>query len=563
MCGIAGVYLFEGCGIGQASRDVKRMLDIMRHRGPDAVEQAVCGDRLVLGAVRLSMEGRLSRRALTEGPGGRVVLAYNGESYSDTAPAAGPQFRTPPTGSSDGERLADALTAMGAAALDTVDGMYAVAFWDADAQTVSLARDPQGIKPLYYHVGAQRLVFASELKAIRAVVDGLSIDPKGLAYYSALRFIPAPYTPMDRVRKLVPGEVRIYDGKHARVLSLANASPGPTARSFGKALEEAVVTTATSESSLGVFLSGGMDSLAILLSLGKKQHRLPAFSADYEPSDDDEIENARRAADFVGTQHFTALVSDTFVEDWLSRIAYSLDEPIFSSVSLSTFALARLASLRVKGVLSGDGSDELLMGYAYMRRAIASGADEDWHVGYRRELGWIDDATRRQLFPDHKTVGLHEWCEGKPAEEGMRHFECRVRLPDYHLHRLDRLTMANSIEARLPYLRRNVVSAALGYPAPVLLDSADEKLPLRSALKDQLGWTTPIRGKRPFYAPVERWLKGPLARRVEALRDQGSFLESCGVDGRHVGALIDRFRSDDCATDQLWGLLALESWYSG
>jgi len=554
---------------------VASMLRAMRHRGPDDTALRTHTDRACVGSVRLAIVDPLGAAQPLRNSDGRIAVYFNGEIYNyrqlRTTVAGGRRGRS----DGDGEAILQAYEHRPDDFARLLDGMFAFALIDERRQKVVLGRDRIGIKPLYYWLDGDDVWFASELTALlRCPRIPLERDDRAIHEYLTFGFALPPRSFVRGVRQLEPGCLLVVDGDGVglrRFWSLDEAyGTSTTTEQFGELLRSAVTTTVP-DRPFGVFLSGGLDSSAVAAS-AVGDRRPTCFTVGYdEAGTEDERGWAGVVARHLALPRQETLLRSEEVPAVLESVVRSLGEPIYSAACPSTFVMARLGARSTRVVLSGDGSDELLLGYRHFRTIQdRMSAGVAWREEYRETLAVLDRDQRRLLcgprlrsfeadLPDSFAALLPP--TRSPTEQ-VRYFEVRYRLPGYHLNRVDRLSMAHSLEVRVPFLRNDVVAGALGMSADGLVRDPVVKRPLAEACRTLLPATVVNRPKQKFSSPVAAWLRGPLLGMVNKhLRDERR-LESLGLRPPEVGRLLDTFgREPRRHTRAVWGLLVLCVWH--
>jgi asparagine synthase (glutamine-hydrolysing) len=573
MCGIGGVLAFEAGG-RPPEHVLRAMLHTIVHRGPDD-EGVFLDDHIALGARRLSILDVPGGHQPLSNEDGTVWAALNGEIYNykelhRDLEARGHRFRS----QGDTETLVHLYEEHGDALLEHLNGMFALAIWDARQRRLLLARDRVGIKPLYYYEDAAGLVFGSEVKALLA--SGRvprEMDLAAVRDYTLLLYVPAPGSIIQGVRKLLPGHRLVAHGGRVEVAPYWTLPSGVETR--GVSLEEnvarfrdlfgdAVARHMQSDVPYGAFLSGGVDSSAIVATMsGVSRGPVKTFSIGFAGSQYyDELPYARQVATLFGTEHEAFVVEpDVFL--LLEEMMQFFDEPFADAAFLPTYVLSRLSRQKVKVVLSGDGGDELFAGYDRYRsevlaewarripRLIRRGVLAPLLKLYPGPANWILSDQVRQarkkldllsLPPDERYVRhFHSfapevWSEliGEPLRalpasqvtdrylgvfaEGRRaeflnqrmSFDIRTWLPDQMLTKVDRATMAHGLEARVPFLDHRLVEMAMTLPDEHKFTIRTLKRFLKAAFADRLPQDILHRRKHGFQVPVDEWLRGPL-----------------------------------------------------
>jgi asparagine synthase (glutamine-hydrolysing) len=577
MCGIAGY-----CDQNSAWRGrLDQALGALRHRGPDDTGTAFFPFRdgeVALGSTRLSIVDLSSAGHMpmsTED--GMCTLVFNGEIYD--APVhrremerSGVRFKS----RTDTEVLLYGLAREGPAFLDRIDGMYAFAFWDQrEPAGLLLGRDRFGEKPLFVVETSSTLFFASELPPLLQLAGGaFAVDLSALRHVVEWGYSPPERTVFEGVRKLKPGSWEWHGGRRQRgELQALTSSPvihGCTnLKTAGEmvrvALEESVRSRLVADVPTGVFLSGGMDSagIAAIAStyLGTKE-RLNTYTVGYVKSVESELEPAREIAKRLGTCHRELTLGDDMLAA-LPYVAAALGEPVGDPASLPTFFLSLFASQTSTVLLTGEGADELFFGYPrYLLHDIAD--------RFHRNDWWSRDRSRKGLAGVNADLFASSVeplqspdvpMGGGGSADWSRADDIARWLPSDVLTRVDRMTMAASIESRSPYLAREVARLGFGLSAKLQRRFPFGKIALRHALQPYLPIGKRWGSKRPFAVPLISWLKGPLRHQFddvffgERLAERGWFSRS---PLRSLGAAV--LRGDRTSTRLAWTILMLELW---
>lgn len=570
MCGIAGIfqqYVFP------EKSDVEHMLDTIQHRGPDGRDVFVNAD-ICLGIVRLAMLDSKNNTSILSNETNSIFLAYNGEIYNhhmlrNTLKAKGHEFKT----QNDGEVIIHLYEERSFHFVKDIEGMFAFALWDINEKILCLGRDALGIKPLYFKKQREKIIFSSELKGILALEKQFpEINPISLASYFNYRFIIAPHTIFKNISKLEPGTLLVAKEGAIEIKKYwepcFNTMEKKEATSFDALFHSAIQTTAEADFPVGVFLSGGLDSSAILASLSNKLLHSPrSFTIGYDFSTHtDERLEASAIASYLRSKHHHTHVKSSDVGRILDKVVWHLDEPTYSTVGPSTYVLSELAAKHVKGVLTGDGSDELFMSYHYLEKPFEAIKNKtDWKSVYQEQIGWLPTDWKKILLVDHLQVAQCDFIEDKDTVEinTLRYFELRHRLPEYHLARVDRLSMAHGLEARLPFLRRDIVAHSLEQTLRNSLEMRERKNLLRNIVTNYLPNTFIQKNKRPFTSPFSEWLKTTLKKEVYDLILGNSYHVTLGLNVVGLENLIKKcYTGEDRLFPVLWGIFNLYKWYS-
>jgi asparagine synthase (glutamine-hydrolysing) len=617
MCGICGTFDFAR-GHPPDPEVLARMNQALLHRGPDG------GGIHVDGGVGLAAR-RLAIIDLDHGDQpmvadeGAVCVVQNGEILNHLELRAelerhGVRFRT----RCDTEVLLHLYLRDGPEFVSQLRGMFAIALWDRRRQQLLLARDRFGIKPLYYELHADRLSFASELKALlRQPGFSRGVDPAALHAFLAFNSIPAPLTIFRDARKLPPGHLLLCDPDGTSLRRYARPHPAPTdqlrrenaeelAEELRERLEDSVRAHLLADVPVGVLLSGGVDS-SVLTALAARvsPHPVSTFSIGFRERSFNELDLARQVAARYGTDHHELVVSPQ-VEELLPRLAAAFDEPFADSSSIPTFLVSALAAQHVKVVLSGEGGDELFGGYEtyaadelalrvggvaarlapLVERLPSSSARVSLEYRAKRfaRAAALPPLERHHGWKEIFTAGQRarllalEWREapGDPLDPWRERFaetadapllarlqdvDLGIYLADDLLVKTDRMSMAHSLEARVPYLDPVVAELALALPTAMKVRGLSKKRLLRRAAAPLIPRELIRTRKRGFSIPAAAWLRGelePLARKLLApdrIRGQGYFdpVVVTGLLDEHVARRHDHSR-------QLWGLISFSLW---
>ncbi|MBT8137531.1 MAG: amidotransferase 1, exosortase A system-associated [Gammaproteobacteria bacterium] len=624
MCGIAGVINFEP-GRPVERQLLARMCDAIVHRGPDGSGYFV-SDGVGLGHRRLSiidLEGGAQPMANADNS---VVVTYNGEIYNyrelrAQLEARGYVFRT----QSDTEVVVHGWSEWGADCVRHYNGMFAFAVWDARRKCLFLARDRLGIKPLHYAVvDGDALIFASELKALLAHPRlQRQLDERAVEDYMALGYVPEPRTILASVSKLEPGHTLLVDQRQGASLQpqrywdlpctpLAGAGEAELGEELLRQLDLAVQRRMIADVPLGAFLSGGVDSSAVVASMSKlAAEPVLTCSIAFRDRNYDESIYAQRVAEKFNTDHYSREVAaDDF--SLIDDLAQVYDEPFADSSAIPTFRVCAVARQKVKVALSGDGADESFAGYRRyrwhcheerVRRSLPRRLRQplfgtlarvypklDWAPSFLRAKttfsalssdsvdAYFDSVSRcapavraalyeqsfaRRLQGYSAVENFHSHAARSPVADGLglvQYLDFKTWLPGDILTKVDRASMANSLEVRVPFLDHEFVEWASGLPAAYKLRGRDGKYLLKTALRSRLDKDLLYRRKMGFSVPLAEWLRGP-ARAEAGERLGASRLGQLGVfDVDRVQNLLERHASgqQNNAT-VLWSLLMFEN----
>jgi len=620
MCGIAGVVDLEFSQ--EPDRGLlEAMNHVQRHRGPDGVGYHV-EPGIGFAHRRLSIIDVATGQQPLTNEDGSVVLIYNGEIYNFQGLQAelercGHRFRT----HCDTEVIVHAWEEWGESCVERFRGMFAFALWDRGRQTFFLARDRLGIKPLHYAVVRGRtLVFGSELKALLLHPDlPRTIDPLAVEEYFAYGYVPDPRTMLAGVQKLPPGHtltirrggpvpapVRYWDVPFRPLGPIGLEDAGAE---LVERLREAVRIRLISEVPLGAFLSGGVDSSAVVAFMaGLQETPVNTCSISFRDPAYDESRYAAFVAERYRTRHHVETVD---VDDFglIGRLASLYDEPYADSSAIPTFRVCELARKRVTVALSGDGGDETLAGYRRYRWHIAEQQvrsllpsalrrpvfgllgrvypKADWAPrplrakttfqalardpleAYYRGVSILHDESRRRLFhPSFQArLGgysaievLRKFWNEAPCQDPLsrvQYVDIKTYLPGDILTKVDRASMAHSLEVRVPFLDHELVEWVSGLPADLRLRDGQGKFLLKRIMEPYLPHELLHRRKMGFAVPLTRWFRGPLRETVrrEVLGEE--LADAAILDREYARRLVDEHQAgvrDHSAA--LWTLLA-------
>ncbi len=588
------------------------MIATLRHRGPDDAAVWTHGPA-ALAAARLSVIDVAGGRQPISIDGGRVTVVQNGEIYNYVElrremEQRGRTFAT----ASDTEVIAALYAEHGIGAFERMRGMFAVAIWDADRERLVLARDRVGKKPLYYAERDGRFFFASEIKALLAAWPHVpSVAARPLVEFLTFGYVAGDDAIFDGVRRVPPGTVATLDrGQPVRIepywtWPLDSDRGGSEAEYLDRLaaeLDEAVRIRLRSDVPVGAFLSGGLDSAAVLALMTRHSSKpVQTFSIGFDDAEYDELDAARETARAFGADHHEAVVRPDCVAI-ADRLAWHFDEPFADASAIPTWTVAELARRHVTVCLTGDGGDELFGGYTPYAQALgrssaalARGARALVGLGARcvpvhtRGKGRLETLAlgpegwfvwRRTVFPDYllrriATGDLLRAVEELPQTEAtdglvtapgallsrLQTWDQHHYLPGDILVKVDRATMAHSLEARCPLLDHRIVELAAAQPSHRHASVTETKQLFRRLVARWLPAETLSRPKRGFGVPLRRWFNdGLTAWAREILLDRRTGAR--GWTDRHETArlLEQHERGARDHAKRLWALVSLELW---
>jgi len=618
MCGIAGFT--KSCAPEADLHTLRRMGEVMRHRGPDAGGEYL-DDQVGLAHRRLSI---VDLSPLGNQPmffaEGRLVTVFNGEIYNflelrRELEAEGVRFRS----QTDTEVILALYLKLGAGCLEKLNGMFALAIWDTAERTLFLARDRIGKKPLYYyHGGGDRLAFASEIKCLLQLPGiGGELDPTAFADYLKYLFIPAPKTIYRNVHKLLPGHYLVLrPGGEPRITQYWDVefSPGSDLHSAEQAeeallelMQDATARRMVADVPLGAFLSGGIDSSAVVALMAKvSSEAVRTCSIGFSDKQHDETPYAREVATLFGTDHKEYQAKENLPET-VALMPRFFDEPFADSSAIPTYHVSRLARQGVTVALAGDGGDESFAGYekygvelkedlarrlvprpllralsaaagglsetpARKIRSLTGSALSDPARAFYRTNTHIDDAAMNRLFAPGVRSALSGYDPGEHTArywnrmKGADHVSCmlytdlKTYLPDDILVKVDRMSMAHALEVRAPFLDYRIIEFAARLPSAWKIKGNRKKIILKRAFGKLLPERILHRKKHGFTVPLDSWFRSELREMGEAslldVEALGEYLEPLEL------ARIWREHQEGKANhgSVLWSLLMFALW---
>jgi len=618
MCGIFGILHLDGSPAQRSTLEAMARLSV--HRGPDDQGlhlDGACG----IGMRRLSIIDLAGGHQPLSNADGSLTLVCNGEIYNfrelrRDLERLGHRFAT----GSDSEVLLHGYAQWGDEVVQRLNGMYGFALWDARRRRLLLGRDRLGVKPLYVYRDSRRIAFASEAKALLAQPGvRAEIEPAALSSYLNLGYVAAPLTMFKGISKLPPATLLQAEGKRAeqrRYWSIPDTTEeGVSEREWIERvrtrLDQAVRLQMVSDVPIGAFLSGGVDSSAVVGLMARHSDRpIKTYSIGFEGAAAEQLYNelpyARRVAELFGTEHNEILVRpDTAA--LLPRLIWHMDEPVSDSAFITTYLVSEFARREVTVILSGVGGDELFGGYrrylgehyqayfgrlpAWMRRSAAAAGrrlPSDRHSPLlnlsRLAKGFLESAELPfeeryrayvEVFPRADVAKLSRAAAHAPDRIGeafgnagaedplnrMLAVDAQTQLPDDLLLLTDKMSMAASLECRVPLLDHELVELAARMPQSVKIRGGRLKHAMKEAVSDLLPPDILKRGKRGFGTPMGAWLKKDLAPLMQELLSDASIEARGLLDPAPVRELMahhDANRVD--GTDRLLALMNLEIW---
>lgn len=617
MCGIAGIVRIDG---GPAGGELLRaMTSALAHRGPDG-DGFFCEGPVGLGHRRLAIIDLATGDQPMASDDGSSVIIFNGEIYNfrelrRELEGRGATFRT----SSDTEVILRAYEAWGVECLPRLRGMFAFAVWDKAQRRLFLARDRVGIKPLVYAWDGRRLLFGSEIKALlEDAAVPRELDWEALRDFLTLHYIPSPRTIFRSIRKLPPASYLLLDLGRAeppeihRYWDLRFAPDSrPTEADWLDGLRwhlvDAVRSHLVSDVPIGAFLSGGVDSSTVVALMAQAtEGRVRTFSIGFDDGDFDELAHAREVARRYDTQHFEYVVKANALEI-LPRLAWQFDEPFADSSALPTYYVSKITREHVTVALSGDGGDENFAGYTRYARAQRLHEQLDTFPAVlarpllrlaarllppgARGQGYLDMLgsppvdryfklvayQRSETLRDLMSAGAREHIEPavtpalfrRLAAEGPRadyvstlqYLDIHSYLPEDILTKVDRTSMAVSLEARVPLLDHVLMEYVATMPAGLKFKDGIGKVILKRAMAADLPSGILGRRKMGFGLPIASWFRREMTDYLRDVLDGRRTRQRGLVDPGAVATLLEEHQTGGRdRSSQIWAVLALEEW---
>jgi asparagine synthase (glutamine-hydrolysing) len=614
MCGICGQFNLSGEPASQAT--IESMMATIRHRGPDSEGHVLRGP-VTLGHLRLSIiDLSAAGHQPMESQEGSKWIVFNGEIYNYVElkrelEGQGETFRS----SSDTEVLLRLYERMGAACLAKLEGMFSFAVWDEPQRTLFLARDRFGIKPLYYYIDQNKLVFASEIKAILQC-PGIprQVHPESLITYFTFGHSMAPDTMYSGIRKLLPGHYMVCTARQACITKywdLAQHAPPnvnemEAAAEVRRLLEAAVNSHTVSDVPVGAFLSGGIDSSAVVAFMSQAASRpVKTFAIGFDIGGYyNELDDARLIAKRFGTDHHETIVRELDVAALIQRLVYHYDEPFADAANLPTFIVSEFARAHVKVVLSGEGGDEVFGGYRRynahlasrflphflsakfwnkivpqtprfrpIHKALTTAPIPDEAVRYGSWLALFTEDAKAQVLDGALQSALEKFDGYGSYREYYNRFpnfdmvnrmlytDLKGWLPDTYLEKIDKAAMAVGLEGRVPFLDHRLVEYVFRLPGRWKVRGRTTKYLLKKSLQGLLPESTLRKRKHGFSVPLDEWFRGhSKAFLADVLFDSGPhrspYLRPASIEKifrQHIAG-------ERNFGIQLWALLNFELW---
>ena len=621
MCGICGIVSFES-NVSEKEEHLKRMNSSLTHRGPDD-EGYYLDDHAAFAMRRLSIIDLQTGHQPIANEDGSICVVCNGEIYNyrelrSILEKKGHAFKT----LTDTEVVIHAYEEYGVGCVRHFNGIFAIALWDALRQRLFLARDRLGIKPLFYWVSPRELVFGSELKALMLHSNiPRQVDFMALDNYLSLEYIPGPNTIFQGVKKVPPGHFLLYEEGDLKLEEYWEVPFEPITENgetlvekLAALIEEAVRIQLVSDVPLGAFLSGGIDSSSVVGFMSKfSTEPVQTFSIGFEDDSYNELHYAQAVADHFHTDHHDQVLKSD-LSSLAEKLINHLDEPFADTSIFPTYLVSQLASQSVKVVLSGDGGDELFAGYdTYIaeqlsryyqwlpvslrrktfpaianwlppqnakkgfinktKRVIEGGALNP-SLRHARWMIFINNAEKDKLYQPDMKAALNDYTTELVFEDyferasqfnslaQQQYVDMKTYLVDDILTKVDRMSMAASLEVRVPLLDHRLVEFALNLPPHLKINHSRTKIILRRAMKDFVPDMVLTKPKQGFSIPMKHWLKSSLKPLMldllfsDCVRHRGYF--NPDTISKWVQ---EHLRGKANHSHRLWTLMVFELWY--
>lgn len=621
MCGIAGFVSKDEHRDTSAANDVlDQMCRVIAHRGPDD-QGTLVSDRIALGMRRLSIIDLAGGHQPMSGCDRATTIVFNGEIYNyrelqRELESRGHRFKT----HSDTETIVHAYEEYGAGCVEHLRGMFAFAIWDARERELFIARDRVGKKPLYYTITpAGTLIFGSELKSLREHPEFRGdVSSEALDAYLTFGYVPDPLTIFREVHKLPPGHHLTFKDGRAKVeqywdFPYENQQENPALsedeclEELRTLLDESVRIRMESEVPLGAFLSGGVDSSTVVGLMARHANQpVKTFSIGFHEDSYNELKYARIAAQSFGTDHHEFIVTPDICEI-VDELVWHFDEPFADSSAIPTYMVSKLARQHVTVALSGDGGDELFAGYTryaldrrrsgfanlprLVRQSVMQPLGRNlphsaWGRNYLHNVAldpldrYIEEVSvftrlnkpalytgdfRQQLGTSEAAQRFRDYAAHSRATDPLDpilYLDSKTYLPGDILTKVDRMSMAVSLEARVPLLDHKLIEfVCTRIPASMKMKGLETKHIFKRAVRDLVPAAILDRPKQGFGIPIDRWINEQLRERVRGTLIEPRTRQRGFIEPRYVDLLLDEHERGrrDHATE-LWALFMLELW---
>lgn len=605
MCGINGLIGFD---LTNRQEILTQMNAALNHRGPDA-NGAYHGNEVSLGHLRLSILD-LSVHANQPMETQKYALVYNGEVYNFTELKN--QYQLNCSTQSDTEVILKGYEKIGDKIFAELNGMFAIAILDKETNELTLVRDRMGIKPIYLYQNEGLIAFSSELKALKKLQDfglNFSVNPKAVANFFHLGYIPSPLTIYNQITKFPSGTIAKIKNKtisYSKFWDISEKIKNSCIDNENEALQQlnnlvnsSVQFRLRSDVPFGTFLSGGIDSsLVTAVAQKNTNHNLQTFSIGFKEQSHNEAIYAAKVAQYLGTNHEEFIVSQKEAMDIIPQITDIYDEPYADSSAIPTMLVSKMARNKVKMTLSGDGGDELFMGYGFYnwanrlnnpaiklsRKAIYTALSYgnnrakraalvfnypknglQSHI-FSQEQYYFSQSDLTQLLKNNSEIlpQLNQEIESKrvlSAMEKQSFFDMQYYLKDDLLTKVDIATMKFSLETRVPLLDYRIVEFALNLNENLKVKNGEAKYILKKLLFEYIPAEYFNRPKQGFSIPLAKWLKNDLSYLMDEFLSDEKLQKSQYFNSIFVKQLIKRFKNgEDYLYTKIWALIVFQDW---
>jgi len=556
MCGIIG-FNWED------KKLIRKMMKVVEHRGPD--QSGYYTDKNIsLGHQRLSIIDLSDKgKQPMSNENGNLLLIYNGEIYNfkelrKELERKGHRFKS----NTDSEVILHAYEEYEEKCLERFNGMFAFCLYDINKKIFFLARDKVGIKPLYYYFKDNKFIFASEIKAILEHSIKREINLDSLNKILSFRIIPGEDSILKDIKKLLPGHYLVYKDNKIEINGYdVNLDYN---KNFLDLFEDSVKKEMIADVPIGAFLSGGLDSSSIVGMMSKISNNVRTFTAGFN-QERDEFKYAKRVAEYFGTDHYEVLVDYDDMNKNFDKILYHMDEPILNPAIFPVYFVSKLAKKGVKVVLTGDGADELFAGYTKYNilkypKFVPNMIKREIYIRYADRIFKKEKKSLLKFQVNDVNNIIRNYFYEKSNINGGLSFDFKESLPNFELMKVDKMTMANSLEARVPFLDMRIVKFSEKLNENEKLKNKVGKYFLRQNIKDIIPKEIIEGNKRTFFTPQKEWFNNGL--REIASND----LEKSELFNKEfIKKLFEKEKNSFRRykySNQLWCLLIIEKWHS-
>lgn len=615
MCGIAGYFSPEG---KYKKEQLQIITDTLAHRGPDAsgyfIENAAGLGHRRLSIIDLSEAANQPFFSHNQ----RYALVFNGEIYNykeieEELKIVDKNFQ--PKTTSDTEIITEAFAVWGVEFVHKLNGMFTIAIYDREEQTLFLFRDRMGIKPVYYHFDGANFVFASEIKALTKLSIDKTLDLNALKDYLFLEYVPGEQTIFKSIRKISAGfflkvsvnglEKKQYYDIAEKYTEQLSGSEEDYKEGFLNQLKKSVKYQSISDVPIGAFLSGGTDS-SLICSVFQEQNTNPVntFTIGFDVKEFDETQYAGKVAEILKTNHSLTHVGEKEALSFVDKISEAYDQPFAVPSTIPSYIVCKEARKRVTVALSGDGGDELFMGYGYYNwyKRIHNISRAGGYAGRKLASVLLAQLNNREKrvsrildYRNYEKIWLHAWSQEQymfsEAEiskltgvkyshstlssewekinsmnihpfERISLFDIKNYLADNLLYKMDIASMASSLEVRVPYLDHNLVEYAINIPLKYKISNGEQKYLMKKSLEKYLPKELVYRKKWGFPAPVGNWLQSDLSFMIQKYLSEKKLKQHNLFATDFVNNLVQRFRSGESFHyKRIWALIVFQMWY--